>query len=90
MRNIPWATAAKEDGAFKTLDELKALYAAQGVDGGKPVITYCRIGERSSYSWFVLKDLLGYKDLVNYNGSWTEWGNLVGAPAERGTAQAAA
>ncbi len=85
-RSIPWGTAAKEDGSFKTFDELRALYAAEGVDGDKPVITYCRIGERSSYSWFVLKYLLGYEDVQNYDGSWTEWGNLVGAQVERGPA----
>ena len=71
-------------------DELRALYAAEGVDGSKPVIAYCRIGERSSHTWFVLKYLLGFDKVTNYDGSWTEWGNLVGAPVERGTAASAA
>ena len=85
-RSIPWGKAANDDGTFKPFDELKALYAAEGIKGDKPVIAYCRIGERSSYSWFVLKYLLGYRGVVNYDGSWTEWGNLVGAPIERGAA----
>jgi thiosulfate/3-mercaptopyruvate sulfurtransferase len=89
-RNIPWGKAANEDGTFKSYDELKALYAAEGIDGTKPIITYCRIGERSSHSWFVLKYLLGYPNVTNYDGSWTEWGNLVGAPVERGTSSASA
>lgn len=87
-RNIPWGKACNEDGTFKSFDELKTLYGSEGVDGSKPTIAYCRIGERSSHSWFVLKYLLGYHNVVNYDGSWTEWGNLVGAPVERGTAQA--
>jgi thiosulfate/3-mercaptopyruvate sulfurtransferase len=82
-RNIPWGKTANEDGTFKTAEEIKAIYDAEGVTGSKPIIAYCRIGERSSHSWFVLKYLLGYKDVVNYDGSWTEWGNLVGAPVER-------
>lgn len=82
-RNIPWGKAANEDGTFKSFDELKEIYATEGVNGSKPIISYCRIGERSSHTWFVLKYLLGYKDVVNYDGSWTEWGNLVGAPVER-------
>ncbi len=86
-RNIPWGKACNEDGTFKSADELKALYAAEGVDGSKPVIAYCRIGERSSHTWFVLKYLLGYDKVLNYDGSWTEWGNLVAAPVERGAAQ---
>jgi thiosulfate/3-mercaptopyruvate sulfurtransferase len=89
-RSIPWGKACNDDGTFKSADELKTLYAGEGVDGSKPVIAYCRIGERSSHSWFVLKYLLGYRDVVNYDGSWTEWGNLVGAPVERGTASAKA
>jgi thiosulfate/3-mercaptopyruvate sulfurtransferase len=89
-RNIPWGKACNEDGTFKSADELKALYAGEGVDGTKPVIAYCRIGERSSHTWFVLKYLLGYHRVLNYDGSWTEWGNLVGAPVERGTAAAKA
>jgi thiosulfate/3-mercaptopyruvate sulfurtransferase len=85
-RNIPWGDVCNEDGTFKSPDELKALYAAQGIDGSKPVIAYCRIGERSSHTWFVLKYLLGFRDVANYDGSWTEWGNLVGAPVEKGPA----
>ena len=88
-RNIPWGKAANEDGTFKSYDELKALYAAEGIDGTKPIVTYCRIGERSSHSWFVLNYLLGYPNVTNYDGSWTEWGNLVGAPVEKGAASAA-
>jgi thiosulfate/3-mercaptopyruvate sulfurtransferase len=82
-RNIPWGKTANDDGTFKGVEELKTIYDAEGVTGSKPIIAYCRIGERSSHSWFVLKYLLGYKDVVNYDGSWTEWGNLVGAPVER-------
>jgi thiosulfate/3-mercaptopyruvate sulfurtransferase len=89
-RSIPWGKACNDDGTFKSADELKALYAAEGIDGSKPVIAYCRIGERSSHSWFVLKYLLGFDKVVNYDGSWTEWGNLVGAPVERGAAKTAA
>ena len=80
-KNIPWKSALKDDGTFKDLAELKQLYAAAGVDGSKPVITYCRIGERSSHSWFVLSCLLGY-EVRNYDGSWTEYGNAVGVPIE--------
>jgi thiosulfate/3-mercaptopyruvate sulfurtransferase len=82
--NIPWGKACNEDGTFKSADDLKALYDAEGVTGEKPIIAYCRIGERSSHSWFVLNYLLGYSDVRNYDGSWTEWGNLVGAEVERG------
>jgi thiosulfate/3-mercaptopyruvate sulfurtransferase len=85
-RNIPWGKAANDDGTFKSADELRALYGAEGIDGSKPVIAYCRIGERSSHTWFVLKYLLGFDNVTNYDGSWTEWGNLVGAPVERGVA----
>lgn len=88
-RSVPWGKACNEDGTFKTFDDLKALYAAEGVDGSRPTISYCRIGERSSHTWFVLKYLLGLPNVVNYDGSWTEWGNLVGAPVERGAAKAA-
>ena len=82
-KNIPWAKAAREDGTFKSADELQALYEAQGVTKNKNVIAYCRIGERSSHTWFVLTYLLGYPRVRNYDGSWTEWGNLVGAPIEK-------
>jgi len=88
-RNIPWGKACNEDGTFKTADELKTLYGAEGIDGSVPVIAYCRIGERSSHTWFVLKYLLGFPRVTNYDGSWTEWGNLVGAAVERGAAHAA-
>jgi thiosulfate/3-mercaptopyruvate sulfurtransferase len=89
-RNIPWGKAVNDDGTFKSYDELKALYSGEGIDGSKPVIAYCRIGERSSHSWFVLKYLLGMNNVTNYDGSWTEWGNLVAAPVEKGAAQSAA
>ncbi len=82
-KNIPWAKAVREDGTFKSADELKALYESQGITADKDVIAYCRIGERSSHTWFVLKYLLGYPKVRNYDGSWTEWGNLVGAPIEK-------
>ena len=83
-KNIPWSLACNEDGTFKPAADLRQLYGSQGVDGSKPVIAYCRIGERSSHTWFVLKYLLGFRDVRNYDGSWTEWGNLVGAPIEKG------
>jgi thiosulfate/3-mercaptopyruvate sulfurtransferase len=82
--NIPWAKASNEDGTFKSADELKALYEAEGVTDDKQVIAYCRIGERSSHTWFALTELLGYGDVKNYDGSWTEYGSLVGAPVEKG------
>ncbi len=82
-KNIPWAKACNDDGTFKSPEELKALYGAAGIDGTKPVIAYCRIGERSSHTWFVLKYLLGYANVRNYDGSWTEWGNLVAAPVQK-------
>ena len=75
--------AANEDGTFKSYEDLARLYEAEGVTRNKHVIAYCRIGERSSHTWFVLKYLLGYPDVKNYDGSWTEWGNLVGAPVEK-------
>ncbi|WP_421874384.1 sulfurtransferase [Pararhizobium sp.] len=77
--NVPWGRIVKEDGTFKSEDEIKAIYAEKGIDGSKPVITYCRIGERSSHTWFALKKILGY-DVRNYDGSWTEYGNAVGVP----------
>ena len=82
-KNIPWARAAQEDGTFKSVEELKALYEGEGVSGDKNVVAYCRIGERSSHTWFVLTYLLGYPSVRNYDGSWTEWGNSVGVPIER-------
>ncbi len=82
-KNIPWGKACQEDGTFKSVEELRALYGASGITGEQPVIAYCRIGERSSHTWFVLTYLLGYRHVKNYDGSWTEWGNLVGAPIEK-------
>jgi thiosulfate/3-mercaptopyruvate sulfurtransferase len=83
--NIPWSRAVnEEDGPFKGADELHALYQSAGITGDRPIITYCRIGERSSHSWFVLKYLLGHENTRNYDGSWTEWGNLVAAPVATG------
>jgi len=81
--SIPWSRATNEDGTFKSPQELKELYQGQGVTPDKEVIAYCRIGERSSHTWFVLTHLLGYPDVKNYDGSWTEWGNLVDAPIEK-------
>lgn len=83
-RSIPWATAVNDaDGTFKSADELRANYEPKGVTADKDVVCYCRIGERSSHSWFVLKYLLGYPQVRNYDGSWTEWGNMIGNPVEK-------
>ena len=81
--NITWSKTVNEDGTFKTSDELRELYAAEGITSDKEVVTYCRIGERSSHSWFVLRELLGFADVKNYDGSWTEYGSLVGVPIEK-------
>jgi thiosulfate/3-mercaptopyruvate sulfurtransferase len=80
--NIPWGQAVNDDGTFKSADELKALYAGKGITADKDVVAYCRIGERSSHSWFVLSQLLGFPKVRNYDGSWTEWGSVIGAPIE--------
>jgi thiosulfate/3-mercaptopyruvate sulfurtransferase len=82
-KSIPWGKNCNDDGTFKSFEELRALYSAQGITGDQPVIAYCRIGERSSLTWFALKHLLGFNNVKNYDGSWTEWGNLVGAPVEK-------
>lgn len=83
-KSVPWSRAANEDGTFKNADDLKAIYLEeQGLDPNRAIIAYCRIGERSSHTWFVLKNLLGFPDVRNYDGSWTEWGNSVGVPIEK-------
>jgi thiosulfate/3-mercaptopyruvate sulfurtransferase len=82
--NVPWSKAANEDGTFKSDEELAKLYAEAGLDTGKDTIAYCRIGERSSHTWFVLRELLGHQNVKNYDGSWTEYGSLVGVPIEKG------
>jgi thiosulfate/3-mercaptopyruvate sulfurtransferase len=82
--SIPWATAVRDDGTFKSADELRELYEGKGVTPEKEVTAYCRIGERSAHTWFVLRELLGYETVKNYDGSWTEWGNLVDVPIEKG------
>ncbi len=82
-KNIPWGKNCNDDGTFKSFDDLKALYAEKGITGDQPVIAYCRIGERSSLTWFAMKYLLGFDNVKNYDGSWTEWGNLVGAAVEK-------
>jgi thiosulfate/3-mercaptopyruvate sulfurtransferase len=84
-QSIPWATAANEDGTFKSPEQLKAIYEGKGITPDKNVIAYCRIGERSSHTWFVLRELLGYPDVRNYDGSWTEWGSLVKSPIAKGS-----
>ena len=86
-QNISWAAVTNDDGTFKTADEIRELYAEKGIDGDSTTVAYCRIGERSSVAWFALHELLGYDDTINYDGSWTEWGNLVGAPIETGEAE---
>jgi thiosulfate/3-mercaptopyruvate sulfurtransferase len=83
-RNISWAAVTNDDGTFKSYDDLQELYGEHGIDGESTTVAYCRIGERSSVAWFALHELLGYDDAVNYDGSWTEWGNLVSAPIETG------
>jgi thiosulfate/3-mercaptopyruvate sulfurtransferase len=85
-KSIPWAQAVREDGTFKSADELRELYGGKGVLSGEPIIAYCRIGERSAHTWFVLHELLGEDDVRNYDGSWTEWGNLVDVPIEKDAA----
>ena len=82
--NIPWAQAVKEDGTFKSADELRDLYSGKGVVDGNDIVAYCRIGERSAHTWFVLHELLGNDNVKNYDGSWTEWGNMVAVPVEKG------
>ena len=82
-QSIPWATAVRDDGTFKSTDELREIYGSKGVTPDKEVRAYCRIGERSAHTWFVLRELLGYENVKNYDGSWTEWGNLVDVPIER-------
>src|SRR2546421_822796 len=81
--NVPWATAVKEDGTFKDAADLQALYGGKGISGDREVIAYCRIGERSAHTWFVLSELLGYSDVRNYDGSWTEWGSAIRGPIEK-------
>lgn len=81
--SIPWGQAVSEDGTFKSADDLQALYGGKGIDGSKDTVAYCRIGERSSHTWFVLTQLLGHNNVRNYDGSWTEWGSIVGAPIEK-------
>jgi len=81
--NIPWSQAVREDGTFKSADELRALYGGKGITSEKDVVAYCRIGERSSHTWFVLRELLGFERVRNYDGSWTEWGSMVGMPVEK-------
>ena len=82
---MPWASAVQEDGTFKSREDLEALYRGKGVLDDAPIIAYCRIGERSAHTWFVLHELLGQQDVKNYDGSWTEWGNLVNVPIETGS-----
>jgi thiosulfate/3-mercaptopyruvate sulfurtransferase len=88
-QNIPWGQAANEDGTFKSPEDLRQLYGGKGITPDKEVVAYCRIGERSSHTWFVLKELLGYPNVKNYDGSWTEWGSVIGAPIENPAASKA-
>jgi thiosulfate/3-mercaptopyruvate sulfurtransferase len=81
--NVPWATAVREDGTFKSAEDLRAIYEPKGITADKEIVAYCRIGERSSHTWFVLRELLGYPKVRNYDGSWTEWGSMVDVPIER-------
>jgi thiosulfate/3-mercaptopyruvate sulfurtransferase len=82
-QSIPWATAVRDDGTFKSIDDLREMYSSKGITEDKEIRAYCRIGERSAHTWFVLRELLGYENVKNYDGSWTEWGNLVEVPIER-------
>ncbi|MCL4289173.1 MAG: sulfurtransferase [Thermoleophilia bacterium] len=82
--SIPWALAVKDDGTFRPAEELRDIYASKGITAGKEIVAYCRIGERSAHTWFVLRELLGFESVRNYDGSWTEWGNLVDVPIARG------
>jgi thiosulfate/3-mercaptopyruvate sulfurtransferase len=81
---MPWATAVAENATFKPAEELRSIYQGKGITPDREVIAYCRIGERSAHTWFVLRELLGYPHVRNYDGSWTEWGSLIGAPIETG------
>jgi len=84
--NVSWAATVNDDGTFKSAEELREMYEEHGIDDSEKTVAYCRIGERSSIAWFALSELLGFDNCVNYDGSWTEWGNLIGAPVETGEA----